>query len=79
LVESSVPKLLIKLTEMRLGNSHGGVVIDQQLVNIWLKSKKHREYLLSPRVRKAGVGISKSKENMYVAWAFSDKPLTPPP
>ena len=56
-----------------------GNLSPRTIVNIWLKSKKgHREYLLSPRVRKAGVGISKSKGNMYAAWAFSDKPPTYP-
>jgi hypothetical protein len=48
------------------------------IVNTWLKSPKHRSYLLSPRVRKAGVGISKSRGKMFVAWAFSDKPPTYP-
>jgi hypothetical protein len=49
------------------------------IVNCWLKSKAgHREYLLSSRVRKAGIGISKSKGKTYVAWAFSDEPPTYP-
>jgi len=49
------------------------------IVNSWLKSNAgHREYLLHPRVRKAGIGISKSKGKTYVAWAFSDKPPTYP-
>ena len=49
------------------------------IVNTWLKSTKgHREYLLSPRVKKGGVGISKSKGWTYAAWAFSDKPPTYP-
>jgi hypothetical protein len=44
------------------------------IVNCWLKSNAgHREYLLSPRVQKAGVGISKSRGKTYAAWAFSDK------
>ena len=39
-----------------------GNLSPRTIVNIWLRSKKgHREYLLSSRVRKAGVGISKSK------------------
>lgn len=49
------------------------------IVNCWLGSKAgHREYLLSPHVRKAGVGIAKSRGKTYVAWAFSDKPPSYP-
>jgi len=49
------------------------------IVNCWLGSKAgHREYLLSPRARKAGVGIAKSRGKTYVAWAFSDQPPTYP-
>ena len=44
------------------------------IVDTWLKSKAgHREYLLSPQVRKMGVGIAKSRGKTYVAWAFSDE------
>ena len=47
------------------------------IVNTWLGSRAdHKEYLLSPRVRKAGVGIAKSRGKTYVAWAFSDQPPT---
>jgi hypothetical protein len=56
-----------------------GNLSPRTIVNIWLRSKKgHREYLLSPRVRKAGVGTSKSRGYTYAAWAFSDKPPTYP-
>jgi len=49
------------------------------IVNCWLGSKAgHRQYLLSPRVRKAGVGIAKSRGKTYVAWAFSDQPPSYP-
>lgn len=49
------------------------------IVNCWLNSKAgHREYLLSPRARKAGVGIAKSRGKTFVAWAFSDKPPSYP-
>jgi len=47
------------------------------IVACWMHSKAgHREYLLSPRVKQAGVGIAKSKGKTYVAWAFIDKPKT---
>lgn len=49
------------------------------IVDCWLGSKAgHREYLLSPRVQKAGVGIAKSRGKTYVAWAFSDQPPSYP-
>jgi len=49
------------------------------IVNTWLSSRAgHREYLLSPRVKKMGVGIAKSRGRTYVAWAFSDEPPTYP-
>ncbi len=49
------------------------------IIDCWLHSNAgHREYLLSPRVRKMGVGIAKSKGKTYVAWAFSDQPPTYP-
>ena len=51
----------------------------QTIVNTWLKSKAgHREYLLSSRVTKAGVGIAKRDGKMFVAWAFSDEPPSYP-
>lgn len=56
-----------------------GNLSPRTVVNLWLRSKKgHRENLLSPRARKAGVGMSKSKGKTYVAWAFSDEPPTYP-
>ena len=49
------------------------------IVNCWLRSKAgHREYLLSPRVTKAGVGIAKRNGKTFVAWAFSDAPPSYP-
>ena len=46
------------------------------IVSCWMHSKAgHREYLLSPKVTKAGVGIARSKGKIYVAWAFSDEPI----
>jgi hypothetical protein len=49
------------------------------IVNCWLGSHQgHREYLLSPRVTKAGVGIRKRHGKTFVAWAFSDEPPTYP-
>jgi uncharacterized protein YkwD len=51
----------------------------REVVNCWLRSKAgHREYLLSPRVRKAGVGVAKRKNKTFVAWAFSDSPPSYP-
>jgi len=51
----------------------------QTAVNTWLKSKAgHREYMLSPRVTKAGVGIAKRNGKMFVAWAFSSVPCSYP-
>ena len=44
----------------------------RQTVNSWLGSPRHREYILSPRVRKAGVGIARRNGKMFYAWAFSD-------
>jgi len=49
------------------------------IVDCWLRSKAgHREYLLSPRAKKAGVGIAKSKGKTFVAWTFSDEPPSYP-
>ena len=56
-----------------------GTFSPRTIVNTWLKSKAgHREYLLSPRVTKAGVGIAKRNGKMFVAWAFSDEPPSYP-
>jgi hypothetical protein len=44
------------------------------VVNCWMHSHAgHREYLLSPSVQSAGVGIAYAGEWMYVAWAFSNQ------
>jgi len=49
------------------------------IVNCWLGSHQgHREYLLSSKVTKAGIGISKRHGKTFVAWAFSDAPPTYP-
>jgi len=51
-----------------------GTFSPRTVVDTWLRSKAgHREYLLSPRVTKAGVGIARRNGKMFVAWAFSDK------
>ena len=48
-------------------------------VNSWLRSKAgHREYLLSPEVKKAGVGTARQNGKMFVAWAFSSSRCTHP-
>ena len=53
-----------------------GNITPRSIVNAWLKSKAgHREYLLSPYVKSAGVAISKSRHGTYCAWSFSDKPV----
>ena len=50
----------------------GSYFSPRSIVNCWLRSKAgHRAYLLSSRVKKAGVGIAKSRGKTYVAWAFS--------
>jgi len=45
------------------------------VVNCWMRSKAgHREYLLSPEVKRAGVGVAYANGQIFVAWAFSDEP-----
>ncbi len=49
------------------------------IVDCWLNSKAgHREYMLSPRVTKAGVGVARRGGKTFVAWAFSDAPPSHP-
>ena len=49
------------------------------VVSCWMRSKAgHREYLLSSRVTKAGVGIARRNGKTFVAWAFSDAPPSYP-
>jgi uncharacterized protein YkwD len=49
------------------------------IVDCWLNSKAgHREYLLSPKAKKAGVGIAKSRGKTFAAWAFSEEPPSYP-
>jgi len=56
-----------------------GNLSPRTIVNTWLKSKAgHREYIISPRVTKAGVGIAKRNGKVFVAWAFSDEPPSYP-
>lgn len=50
----------------------------RDFVRSWMRSSRHRAWLLDPRVQTAGVGISSSKHGTYAAWAFSDQPLHPP-
>jgi len=50
-----------------------GAMSPKDIVNCWMRSKEgHREYLLSPRVKSAGVGIVTARGDTYAAWAFSD-------
>jgi hypothetical protein len=52
----------------------GGRFPPKAIVDCWMSSHQgHREYLLSPRVTKAGVGIKKSHGKTFAAWAFSDE------
>lgn len=44
------------------------------IVDCWMHSKAgHREYLLSCRVKSAGVGVIGKGRWAYAAWAFSDE------
>ena len=47
----------------------------RDFVTSWMRSPKHRAWLLDPRVKTAAVGISKSRHGTYAAWSFSDQPL----
>jgi hypothetical protein len=48
------------------------------IVKTWMRSKAgHREYLLSPQVRKAAVAIATSKHGTFATWSFSDQPPDP--
>lgn len=44
----------------------------KDIVDSWMGSPPHRAWILDPRVRTAGVGITHSERGMYAAWAFSD-------
>ena len=49
-----------------------GNLSPKSIVRCWMNSKAgHREWLLDPRVKSAGVGIAKSRHGTYAAWAFS--------
>jgi len=50
----------------------------KDFVRSWMKSSRHRAWLLDPRVKTAGVAISSSRHGTYAAWAFSDQPLHEP-
>ncbi len=57
----------------------GGHFSPQAIVSCWMHSKKgHREYLLSSRVTKSGIGIARRNGKTFAAWAFSDSPPTYP-
>jgi len=56
-----------------------GSISPRQAVNSWLRSKQgHREYILSDKVKKAGVGVARRNGKMFVAWAFSNSPCSYP-
>lgn len=48
------------------------------IVKSWMTSPPHKAWLLDARVRSAGVGIARNKNNTYAAWAFSDQPFSLP-
>jgi len=51
-----------------------GDITPRAIVCTWLKSKAgHRENLLNPRAKSAGVAISRSRHGIYCAWSFSDE------
>ncbi len=54
------------------GGESGHHWTPRDIVNSWMGSPRHRAWVLDPRVRIAGVGISHSDGGMYAAWAFSD-------
>jgi len=63
--------------ELLCGSS--GRVSPRQVVDGWLRSKAgHREFMLSPRIRKAGVGTARRNGKSFVAFAFSDRAPTYP-
>lgn len=47
-----------------------GYFSPRAIVNAWLKSELHREYLLSLDVTRAGVGIAQRNGKMFAAWTF---------
>ena len=47
----------------------------KDFVTSWMKSSRHRAWLLDVRVKTAAVGISDSRYGTYAAWSFSDQPL----
>lgn len=47
----------------------------KDFVASWMKSSRHRAWLLDARVKTAAVGISDSRHGTYAAWSFSDQPL----
>lgn len=50
----------------------------KDFVRNWMGSPRHRAWILDPRVKTAGVGISRSRHGTFAAWAFSDQPLYQP-
>lgn len=45
----------------------------RSFVRIWLRSPRHREWMLSPKVKTVAVGIASSKKGMYAAWSFTGR------
>lgn len=54
------------------GEGHLG---PRDFVNSWMKSSRHRAWLLDYRVKAAAVGISNSRYGTYAAWSFTAQPL----
>lgn len=44
----------------------------RSFVESWLKSPRHRGWLLDRRVRVAAVGVSSSGKGTFAAWSFSE-------
>lgn len=52
-----------------------GCFSPKDFVRSWMKSPRHRAWLLDPGVKTAAVSISISKRGTFTAWSFSDQPL----
>lgn len=55
-----------------------GHLSPKDFVRSWMKSPKHRAWILDPKVKTAAVGISSSRRGTYAAWSFSAQPLPQP-
>lgn len=53
------------------GTGHSWSASD--VVQSWMNSPGHREWLLDRRVKSAGVGVSQSSSGTYAAWAFEGR------